>query len=100
MTDNVRFSCWLTFDQRGINKMFKNRPALHKGEKSMRVELTVPKAVFREPDLVAAIELQGEPAPEHRCEIVASVKEALDAIPEVFVSVPPVEVDADAPQKE
>lgn len=88
MTDTIKMDCWLTFDQSGINKMYKNKPALYAGEKSMRVVLTVPKLVFKEPDLVASITLTGQPTPEHKEDIVASVKDALDSIPHIHVSIP------------
>ena len=92
-TPRVSLSCWLTFDRNGIRKMYKSKPALHAGEKTMKVNLSVPTSVFKEPDLIANVVLEGDPPPEHRMELVADVKEALDSIPHIFVSVPPATDD-------
>lgn len=95
MKDTVKLACWLTFDQRGINKMYKNRPGLYAGEKAIQVNLTVPKAVFRDPDLIADIKIKGEPPAEFLAEVEADLREALDAIPHIHVSIPQLPQETD-----
>ena len=75
--------------------MCKNKPGLHAGEKSIRVDLPVPCAVFTEPELGASVQLEGAPATDHRIELVTAVRDALDAIPHIHVSVPPVQAGDD-----
>lgn len=53
--DTLVFEFWLTFDADGNMSMTRNRPRPHPGERAMRCETRLPKALFKTPELSATI---------------------------------------------
>jgi hypothetical protein len=50
----VKTSIYLTINKRGISKMTKERPSLSQDERAVRLNISVPDAVFAAPPILDA----------------------------------------------
>lgn len=61
--EKVEYGLWLLFDENGSLRMTRTAPSVGRNERAMHLTLTVPRSVFRTPQLKASIEVaEGAPA--------------------------------------
>jgi hypothetical protein len=69
-TDSLTYRAHLIIDERGGMRITRSPAAMSTSERSIQLVLTIPKAVFRRPQLIAQITIDDADA---RSEIVAKV---------------------------
>ena len=80
----IVYHMWLVFDEAGSCRMIRTEPALERGERAMKLAITVPRAVFRTPLLQATVTVPS-PSVDPSGKITADVKLAAeDALKAVF----------------
>jgi hypothetical protein len=63
LAESIEYGLWLIFDQQGGIRMTRTAPFVDRDERAMALTLTVPRSVFRTPQLSARIAVQeGAPA--------------------------------------
>lgn len=72
------FYGWVVLDADGSMKLSRTEPAVSRNQRKMKLDVTVPKSVFRTPELRAVISISDDDAPPViSAEVQARAAEAL-----------------------
>lgn len=74
--EEIVFGFWLVFDRSGQIRLARTEPSLDRDERSMYCEVTLPRALWRTPQLRATISI-ADPGPESRKIDIAAAGDAL-----------------------
>lgn len=78
--DTIEYGGFLVIDAHGAMRLTRQTPPLAPGERSVKLQLKVPRALFRTPSLMASITIPPDTAPpEITAETVSAVENALRA---------------------
>lgn len=53
----IIYSLWLTFDERGGVSMQRGEPTTVRGERAVKLNVTLPRSLFRTPELKATLKV-------------------------------------------
>lgn len=70
--DSITYSFWLAFDENGGLSMSRAEPGIGPRDRTMSLQLKVPRSIFHTPTLTATITLQGSDAPRPVIDVQAS----------------------------
>lgn len=85
-SDHVEYSGWLVVDEAGGMKLGRARPSLSTKERAVAISLTVPRSVFKTPELKVSIEVS-EGRPPDMSAVAQTVADALAAGTDLKVEV-------------
>ncbi len=68
----VEYSLWLIFDETGGVRTTRAVPSLARSERAMALTLTIPRAIFRTPQLAAKITIEDSEAKMPTIDITAA----------------------------
>lgn len=83
----ITMPAWIVFDRDGILRTTVSEPATKAAERKMRIELTVPESIFKEPVLSAKIVVEGESGTKTQIAAIHRVQEAIRGIPEAELQI-------------
>lgn len=88
--NTLTYGFWTYLDRSGRVRqtVTLNRGNVARSERAMFVQITVPKAIFEEPELRASITVENSPDGIGKAvDVTSSVQDALEGIPDVTVEV-------------
>ena len=88
--DEIEFSAWLVFDENGGLTLSRRRPQLTPRQRAAALKLTVPRTIFRTPELSVAIKV-ADPGPFDLDAATTAVAEALARGTDLKVEIIPVD---------
>lgn len=58
LANELVYSLWLVFDADGTVRSTRSKPSLGRNERGMQLSVTLPKALFKTPELAATIKIE------------------------------------------
>lgn len=69
---HINYGFWLIFDNAGSVRMTRTEPGVSRDERSMFIQATLPRSLWRTPTLRATIDVKADPAGNYTAEIEAA----------------------------
>ena len=92
--DAIEYAMWIVFKEDGSARMVRGMPSIDRGERAMSLSITVPKKIFRTPQLSARISIAdpGEHTPQIDIEAAsAALREVVGCDVEIAITTPKTE---------
>lgn len=77
--NTLTYHLWLVFDAEGSVRLNRGRPGMGVGERGLALALTVPKSIFKTPELVATITIPETDSRDAAIDLTAA-REALSLV--------------------
>jgi hypothetical protein len=69
---HINYGFWLIFDNTGVVRLTRTEPGVSRDERSMFIQATLPRSLWRTPTLRATIGVKADPAGSYTAEIEAA----------------------------
>lgn len=76
----VEYGFWLVFEEAGAIRLTRTEPGLDRAERSMFIQATLPRSLWRTPTLRATIGVKADPAGNYTADIEAAADALRSAI--------------------